>query len=191
MEQPRGDAPVGHAPAGDVPVDDMDVVALCGRYQAALLRVATGYVGSRALAEEVVQDAWLGALAGRHRFQARSSLKTWVFRILENRARSTARREARSVPVASLGDEPAGGTDTPEARLLLAELRRLAAHAISALPPRERAVLTLRAQGASAREVCDRLQISAANQRVTLHRARSKLLARLGPYLAAESGGRR
>jgi RNA polymerase sigma-70 factor (ECF subfamily) len=175
-----------------MPVDD--VVALHCRHQAALLRVAAGYVGSHALAEEVVQDTWLGAISGWHRFQARSSRKTWVFRILENTARSTARREARAVPVATVEDETRGGAapgwaDSPEARALLGELKGVLVRAISALPPREQAVLVLRAQGASSREICDRLQISDANQRVTLHRARSRLLARLGPYLG--TGGRR
>jgi RNA polymerase sigma-70 factor (ECF subfamily) len=196
MEQPLVDVRASDASGNDVPVTGVpvsgvpvtDVVALRRRYQPVLLRVAAGYVGSHALAEEVVQDTWLGAITGLPRFEARSSLKTWVFRILENVAKSTAKREARVVPVGSVEDDPdarpaAGRAETPETQLLLRELKGALAQAVAALPPRERAVLTLRAGGATAREVCDRLRISDANQRVALHRARSRLLTSLGPYL--------
>lgn len=189
-------------PPPDVVADDL--VALRRRHQAALLRTAARHVGNHALAEEVVQDTWSGAVAGLHRFEGRSSLKTWVFRILENVARTTARREARTVPLSSLGGDPAGGTapaedrpgrgaprpwdaprdEAPESQLLLDELRRLLARSIESLPPREQAVLTLRAlHGRSPEEVCQLLRISDANQRVTLHRARSRLLASVGAYL--------
>lgn len=184
------------------------VAALHRRYQPALLHVAAGYVGSRAVAEDVVQDTLLGAIVGLPRFDERSSLKTWVFRILENIAKTRAKREARTVPFSSIADytpgEPAGrplpagphhrpvpqGADhdsAPEGRLLYTELSHLMSRAIESLPPRERAVITLRAiEGYSPEEVCRCLRISDASQRAALHRARSKVRACLGPYLMME-----
>lgn len=195
-----------NAAAGAVAADA--VAALYRQYQLALLQVATGYVGSRAVAEDVVQDTLLGAIVGLADFDGRSSLRTWVFRILENIAKTRAKREARTVPFSSIADHapgrsaegplPAGlhhyrvpwGADhdiVPEGRLLLGELSRLARHAIESLPPRERDVITLRAiEGCSPEEVCRLLGISGASQRAALHRARSKIRACLSPYLLME-----
>jgi RNA polymerase sigma-70 factor, ECF subfamily len=184
------------------------------RYYSAMLRTAMVYVGSRALAEEVVQETWLAVLAGIHGFKGRSSLKTWIFRILINRARTCATREARVVPLSSLADSQAGagwgGTPYPadplerapagagpvfgagssgaasaEELLLSRELRERIEEAVAALPDRQREVIVLRdVEGWSASEVCNVLEISESNQRVLLHRARVKVRDLLAPYLA-------
>ena len=176
-----------------------------------MLRVAMMYISTRAVAEEVVQEAWLGVFAGLPRFEGRSSLKTWIFRILTNTAKTRGEREGRSVPFSSLaGDEddgepavaadrflgadhrwaghwastPRSPRDQPEERLLAGEVRDRIAAAIAALPPNQRAVITLRdVDGFGADEACDILGISEANQRVLLHRARAKVRAALESYL--------
>nr|MDQ6916174.1 sigma-70 family RNA polymerase sigma factor [Actinomycetota bacterium] len=180
------------------------------RHNATMLRVAAMYVRDRAVVEEVVQETWLAALAGLDGFQERSSLKTWIFRILANRARTRAVREARSLPFSALAaaeaedDEPAVDPDRfldprgpspwaappadwrtlPEERLLAAETLTLVAAAIDALPPAQREVIRLRdVEGWSAPEVADALEISAGNQRVLLHRARAKVRAALEDHL--------
>jgi RNA polymerase sigma-70 factor, ECF subfamily len=184
------------------------------RYYSAMLRTAMIYVGSRALAEEVVQETWLAVLAGIHGFKGRSSLKTWIFRILINRARTCGTREARVVPLSSLADSQAGagwggtpypadplerapaeagpmfgagssGAATAEELLLSRELRERIEEAVAALPDRQREVIVLRdIDGWSASEVCNVLEISESNQRVLLHRARVKVRDLLAPYLA-------
>src|SRR6185312_3556581 len=138
-------------------------------YGAGMLRVAQMYVSSRAVAEEVVQEAWLGVLKGIDRFEGRSSLKTWVFRIVANTAKTRGVREARSIPFSSLGDgesdatvsperflgdgerfpghwavPPASWAGMPETRLLATETMSVIRRAIDRLPPSQRAVLTLR-----------------------------------------------
>ena len=180
-----------------------------------MLRVAMMYVSSRAVAEEVVQEAWLGVFAGLDRFEGRSSLKTWVFRILTNTAKTRGEREGRSVPFSSLGgddgdDEPAVDADrflatdhrwaghwsssprnphdVPEERLLAGEARGRIAAAIEALPANQRAVITLRdVDGFDAEEACEILGVSEANQRVLLHRARAKVRAALEEYIDEEA----
>ncbi len=184
------------------------------RHYSAMLRTAMIYVGSRARAEEVVQETWLAVLAGIHGFKERSSLKTWIFRILINRARTCATREARVVPLSSLADsqEGAGWGGTPypadplerasadaepvfgaassaaataEDLLLAGELRERIEQAVTALPDKQREVIVLRdIDGWSASEVCNMLEISESNQRVLLHRARVKVRDLLAPYLA-------
>jgi RNA polymerase sigma-70 factor, ECF subfamily len=176
-----------------------------------LLRVALLYVSSRAVAEEVVQEAWLGLLTGLDRFEGRSSLKTWLFRILVNTAKTRGEREGRSVPFASLapdtdGDEPAveperfdatgrwaghwSSTpirfdDLPEERLLAAETRAVVEEAIAALPPNQRTVVSLRdIEGWSSEEVRNVLDVSETNQRVLLHRGRSAVRRALEKYLS-------
>ncbi len=180
---------------------------IVGRYQAPLLRLALTFVSDRAVAEEVVQDAWLGVLQGLRAFEGRSSLKTWIFRILINRAKSRGVREGRMLRFSSLTDphadpepavEPGRFTDagmwreppvpwadeTPEKLLLRAEVRQLIEEAIGELPPQQRVVLTLRdVTGLDAEEVCNVLEISETNQRVLLHRARSKVRRALERYL--------
>jgi RNA polymerase sigma-70 factor, ECF subfamily len=196
--------------------DEAAFLTLVRRYNPSLLRLARVYVGSQAVAEEVAQDAWLGVLQGIERFQARSSFKTWLFRILVNRAKTRGERERRSVPFSALGEggggdepfEPAvdparfrgpddavapfhwsqpprpWGGDSPEEQLLAAEMLGLIAQAIAALPPRQRAVITLRdVEGLSSEEVCNVLELSDTNQRVLLHRARSHVRAALERHL--------
>jgi RNA polymerase sigma-70 factor (ECF subfamily) len=183
-------------------------------HSSALLRVAMMYVSSRAVAEEVVQETWLGVLKGLDRFEGRSSLKTWIFRILANTARTRAVREQRSVPFSSLAggeEDPQGASvdpdrflpadhdrwpghwavgptpwPTPEEGLLSGETREVILSAIEALPPAQRSVITLRdIEGWPSDEVCDALELSEGNQRVLLHRARSKVRAALERYFGA------
>jgi RNA polymerase sigma-70 factor (ECF subfamily) len=171
-------------------------------YQGTLLRVAQMYVSSRSVAEEVVQETWLAVLNGIDRFEGRSSLKTWIFRILANRAKTRAQREGRTIPFSALGDsEPtvdpdrfdrgqwaALPTDWPEDRLLAEETLHVAEQAIETLPATQRAVITLRdVQGWSAEEVRNALELSETNQRVLLHRARSKVRGALEEYLTEDA----
>jgi RNA polymerase sigma-70 factor (ECF subfamily) len=184
--------------------DEAVYTELLRRWHPALLRVARMYVRDRATAEEVVQETWLAVLQGIDRFEGRSSLKTWVFRILTNRAKTRGGREARSVPFSALrGESEAGEPAVPEERFLGAEdpraphgwatpprswarvpEERLEARetidcirmAIADLPDAQRTVIALRdIDGWSAADVCDALEITDANQRVLLHRARSKV----------------
>ena len=188
--------------------DESAFGALVRRYQGSLLRLARGFVGSEAVAEEVVQETWLGVLQGIARFEGRSSFKTWLFRILVNRARTRGEREGRSVPFTDLPPEAAVPAErfhgpgapweghwaspprswgaSPEEQLLGAETLEQIARAIAALPPAQRTVITLRdVEGLDAAEVCNVLAISDTNQRVLLHRARSKVRAALERYLDA------
>lgn len=195
--------------------DEDAFAALIARYHSSLVRLASVFVGSNTVAEEVAQDTWLGVLQGIDRFEGRSSLKTWIFSILSNRAKTRGQRESRSVPFSTLGtfedspDEPsveperfrpvgerwAGGwvsfprswDDLPEECLLSRETRAHVRDAIAALPASQREVITLRdVEGWAADEVCNVLGISETNQRVLLHRARSKVRRALERYLAAE-----
>lgn len=173
--------------AGDEPA----FVELAEKYQGAMLSLARGYVPSRAVAEEAVQDAWLGVLRGIGRFEWRSTFRTWLFRIVVNRAVSAGIRERRSVPVDDM--EPvvdaarfdAGGTwrvppepwtDQAEDKVIAAKISARILIAIDDLPARQRQVVTLRdVNGLSSEEVCRALDISPANQRVLLHRGRGRL----------------
>lgn len=175
-------------------------------YGAGMLRVAQMYVSSRATAEEVVQEAWLAVLKGIDRFEGRSSLKTWLFRIVANTAKTRGVRESRSAPFSSFGDEatvsadrflglgerfpghwavpPASWAGLPDERLLATETMSLIRREIDRLPPAQRAVLTLRdLEGLSSDEVCNALDLTEANARVLLHRARAKVRAALEGYL--------
>ena len=181
--------------------DESAFTELVDTYHSSMVRLAQTFVSSRAVAEEVTQDTWLAVLKGIDRFEGRSSLKTWVFRILANRARSTGVREHRTTPVdvsaettvdrrrfdagGAWANPPAHWSDEVIDRLssgpLVAEVRA----AISELPESQRAVVTLRdLEGLSSKEVCDVLEISEANQRVLLHRGRSRIRARLEDDLA-------
>ncbi|HEX9372721.1 MAG TPA: sigma-70 family RNA polymerase sigma factor [Roseiflexaceae bacterium] len=191
--------------------DEAAFATLIDRYHASLLRLAMLYVPSRAVAEEVAQETWLGVLQGIGRFEGRSSLKTWIFRILTNRARTRGQREGRSVPFSALAGaaaepgEPAvdpdrflppehedagwwvsypqSWHDRPEERLLSQETQSVLRQAIDALPPSQREVITLRdLEGWASDEVCGALSVSEANQRVLLHRARSKVRRALEQY---------
>jgi RNA polymerase sigma-70 factor, ECF subfamily len=189
--------------------DEQAFRALVARHQAAMVSVATQFVASRAVAEEVVQDTWLAVLRGLDRFEGRSSLRTWIFRILANLARSRGVREHRSVPMDLLGDprpavpasrfRPEGDewpghwadpprrlAQLPEERLVERETVSVVASAIDGLVGSQRQVIVLRdVQGWSSGEVCDALGLSEGNQRVLLHRARSKVRAALERHLEA------
>src|SRR3954454_17558503 len=176
---------------------------LVREWSPSMLRLARMYVATQAVAEEVVQEAWLGVLQGIDRFEGRSSLKTWVFRILVNRAMTKGVREARSIPFAALAageasaDEPAVDPDRftrdgagpppprrwedqPEAALRSAETLEVVRAAVAELPPTQKAVITMRdLDGFDAEETRNALEISESNQRVLLHRARAKVRAAL------------
>jgi RNA polymerase sigma-70 factor (ECF subfamily) len=178
-----------------------DVVAC---YHPTMVRVAETYVPSRAVAEEVVQDTWIAVMRGLGGFERRSSLKTWMFRILANQARTRGERERRTVPMSSLAaeldDEPSVSperfrgppgrghwaepperwSDQPEARVLSGATFEVVAQTVMALPENQRRVIVLRdIEEWSSEEVCDLLDLSEVNQRVLLHRARSRVRAAL------------
>ncbi len=192
--------------------DEAVFSAVMEAYSGSLLRLAMSFVPSRAVAEEVVQETWMGVLEGIGRFEGRSSFKTWLFRILTNRAKTRGTRERRyesfGLPGAdSDGDDgpsledslfvtegsgkghwadpPQGWeADTPERALLSKECRLAIEEAISWLPDNQRKVITLRdVEGVSAEEICNILSISETNQRVLLHRARTKVRRVLDPYV--------
>jgi len=191
--------------------DEEAFMTLVDKYGPLMLRIALTPVRTRAVAEEVVQEAWLGVLQGLDRFEGRSSLKTWILRIVANRARTRGEREARSVPLSSLGpdageDEPAVDPDRfmpadhpmypggwsipphswarmPEEKLLAAESLQQVRAAIDKLPPRQQEVIVLRdVEGWEPEEVSQALGLTPGNQRVLLHRARSKVRADLEHY---------
>jgi RNA polymerase sigma-70 factor (ECF subfamily) len=192
--------------------DEAAFVTMVTSYHQTLLRIARLHVSSMAVAEEVVQETWLAVMTGIDRFDGRSSVKTWCVRILVNQAVSRGRREGRIVPFSALAaadGSPAGPPsvpadrfhdvehpvspylwsapprDWPEERLLGAEVRRLVAETVAGLPVAQRAVISLRdIEGWSASETCDALEISDANQRVLLHRARAAVRTALDGYLA-------
>jgi RNA polymerase sigma-70 factor (ECF subfamily) len=192
--------------------DEATFAELVRRYQTSLLRLAMVYVRNPTVAEEVVQETWLGVLRGLDRFEGRSSLKTWIFRILTNTAKTRAERERRTVPLSALtADEDAGNPavdpdrfldaghprwpghwasppqpwdEIPEGRLLAKETLATIDAAIEQLPPMQRQVITLRdVEGWSSGEVCELLELSEGNQRVLLHRARSQVRGALERYL--------
>lgn len=191
--------------------DEQAFERLVRAHSPAMLRLAVSIVGSRAVAEEVLQETWLAVVEGIDRFERRSLLTTWIFRILTNRAVTRARRERRSVPFSALvGDdaEPAVAADRflgpdarypghwasiperwherPEARLASKEILEVIAGEIAGLPSAQRAVITLRdVEGWGADEVCEALQISDGNQRVLLHRARARVRQALEDRLGA------
>ena len=196
--------------------DEAAFMSLVDMYQGPMARLARNYVPSRDVADEVVQETWVAVLRGLPRFEGRSSLKTWIFRILVNRAVSRGTRERRAVPFSALFDaatdpfEPAvdpgrfrGQDDRiphqwagppqpwdeiPEQRLESRETLGRVAAAIEALPPAQREVITMRdVDGFSSQEVCSVLGITDVNQRVLLHRARSKVRRALAEYLTGEA----
>jgi RNA polymerase sigma-70 factor, ECF subfamily len=178
-------------------------VLLVARHHTSMLRLARSFVSSGAIAEEVVQDTWLGVLRGIDGFAGRSTLQTWLLRILVNRARSTGVREHRSVPVADATPAvdqsrfdasgawrapPEHWVEESDERLLAEGLAERIHSTLGELPPRQREVVMLRdVDGLSGQEVCEVLSISEANQRVLLHRGRSHLRQ----SLEADLGGSR
>jgi RNA polymerase sigma-70 factor, ECF subfamily len=207
----------------DLPSDAELVARLRGRDEPAfalvldawsggMTRVARSIVSTHASADEVVQDAWLAVVQAIGTFEARSSLKTWVYRILVNTARRRAMREGRHVSwslVPGEDDTPTvdparfGGPGdrfpghwlafpapwpSPEQNMLAGEVQAQVEAALAALPERQRVVITLRdVEGYSSDEVCSILDISAANQRVLLHRARAFVRGRLEEYFVASA----
>jgi len=187
--------------------DERTFHELYQHYYSSMLRIATGFVRSREEAEEVIQETWLAVLAGIDRFQGRSSFKTWLFRILINRARSRARREARTVAFSALEPNPAAHddaaaasplpaepcvaappSDCPEQHVLDREVTRLLDAAVASLPAIQRRVISLRdIEGWNADEVCSALKLTDGNQRVLLHRARMHVRRQLHPYLHADA----
>ncbi len=185
--------------------DETTFSELVTAYHSSLLRLALTFVSTQAAAEEVVQDTWIGVLKGLKSFERRASLKTWIFRILVNRARTRGARDGRTVTFSALED-PGGDTEAltdrfsaqgrwihppamwqeqnPEELLLRRETVACLHDAIGSLPPNQRAVVTLRdIEGVEAQEVCNILGITETNQRVLLHRARTKVRARLENHL--------
>jgi RNA polymerase sigma-70 factor (ECF subfamily) len=191
--------------------DEAAYRTLFERHHGAMVRLARGFVPTQAVAEEVAQEAWLGVLRGLDRFEGRSSLRTWLFRIVVNRAKTRGERERRCIPFCDLaddearGDEPAvdpdrflgpdnlwaghwaaaprsfAGADDP---LLEAETMEVVRQAVAELPPAQRTVISLRdLEGWDPAEVCDLLGVSDGNQRVLLHRARAKVRAALERHL--------
>jgi RNA polymerase sigma-70 factor, ECF subfamily len=160
--------------------DEAAFLELVNRYGPMMLRVAQTYTRSRAVAEEVVQEAWLGVLSGIDRFEERSSLKTWLFRILTNRAKTRGERERRCVPFSSLaGDEEDEGPSVPADRFLGPDHPQWPGHWTAA--PRTWSAIP--DERLMARETLD---LSEGNQRVLLHRARSKVRLALEPCFDGE-----
>jgi RNA polymerase sigma-70 factor (ECF subfamily) len=196
--------------------DEGAFIDLVERYNGALLRLALSFVPSRAVAEEVVQETWLGVIQGIDRFEGRSSLRTWLFRILVNRAKTRGERERRTVPFSALADAEASSDEAlvdadrflppdhvwaghwaasprswagaPEERLFAKETTRVITDVIESLPEGQRAVISLRdIAGWSSEDVCEELGISEVNQRVLLHRGRTKVRNALERHF--EEGG--
>lgn len=185
--------------------DETAFSELVAAHHASLLRLALTFVSDRGAAEEVVQDTWLGVIKGLKTFEKRASLKTWIFRILVNRARSRGARDRRTVTFSALQDPENGDADlldrfsaegrwaqppslwqeqNPEDLLLRAETVQCLENAIENLPPAQQAVVTLRdVEGIEAQDVCNILAISETNQRVLLHRARTKVRTALDRHL--------
>lgn len=181
---------VGRLQAGD----EAAFVALVDRYHTPMVSLAMNFVPTRAVAEEVVQDTWLGVVRGIHRFEGRSSLKTWLFRILVNRARTAGQRErrfpgpepgawpavhpSRFGPDGTWRDPPVEWVDEVEERLTAHQTVEGLPVMLSQLPATQRQVVVLRdVEGLSAAEVCQILGITDGSQRVLLHRGRSRLRA--------------
>jgi RNA polymerase sigma-70 factor, ECF subfamily len=192
--------------------DEQAFSSLVESYHPALVRVAQTFVRDRTAAEEVAQEAWMGVIRGIDRFRGDSSLKTWIFRILTNRAKSYAARTPRAIPFSALppadnepsvdperflGEDhpvwpghwaspPASWDSLPEERLLAGETLDCIKDAIAALPETQQQVVTLRdVEGWGSDEVCDLLQLTETNQRVLLHRGRSKIRTALETYFAS------
>jgi RNA polymerase sigma-70 factor (ECF subfamily) len=189
--------------------DDAVFAALVDAWSPGLMRVARMHVRDRQVAEEVVQETWIAVLRGIDRFEGRSSLRTWVYRIAMNTAKTRAQREARSIPfsAAARADEPSVDPDrflsgdhraaggwalgptewpTPEEELLSGETREVIMRAIDELPESQRAVITMRdVEGLASEEVAEILEITEGNERVLLHRARSKVRRAIERHLGA------
>ncbi|MEV5410224.1 sigma-70 family RNA polymerase sigma factor [Thermopolyspora sp. NPDC052614] len=207
MRLPPDDDVIAALRAGD----EAMFAALLDTWSRGMLRVARTYVSTPESAEEVVQDTWLAVIGAIDSFEGRSSLKTWIFRILVNTARKRGARESRTVPWSSAFErdgDPDGGRAAsaraydafapflagrataraaPEGEVLASEVREQIALALADLPVRQRSVIVLRdVEGCTSEEVCDILEITPANQRVLLHRARTAVRARLEDYFETQ-----
>jgi RNA polymerase sigma-70 factor (ECF subfamily) len=216
----RGSSPEPTRPAEGGRTDDADLVealregdeaayrALVDRYPAALLRLASMYVSNPEVAADVVQETWIGVLQGIDRFEERSSLKTWICRILVNKAKTAAQREGRTITFSDLGDDelapavdperfhdqgpnrgqwsiPPREWDRPEERLLSKETRAVVERAIAGLPTNQRFTITMRdIEDLSSAHTSSVLGISEGNQRVLLHRARTRVRSVLEAYFS-------
>ncbi|TWD84301.1 RNA polymerase sigma-70 factor (ECF subfamily) [Kribbella amoyensis] len=190
--------------------DDKTFALVLDRWSGGLLRLARSFVSTEASAAEVVQETWVAVIEGLDRFEGRSSLKTWVYRILTNTAKRRGLREHRVVPMSSVDDSgptvdpsrfrPAGDPfpghwwdfpplwPTPEQGMLRHEVQAQLRTALGELPERQRLVITLRdVEGYGSEEVCALLDITAANQRVLLHRARAFVRGKLEEYYTQEA----
>jgi RNA polymerase sigma-70 factor (ECF subfamily) len=187
--------------------DDAMFARVLDAWSSSMLRLARSFVSTHASAEEVVQDTWLAVLKGLHGFEGRAAFRTWVYRILVSTAKKRGVREQRSVPWSSVAADgptvdpswfrgpedpyPGGWREfpaawaSPEEAALSGEIHTVLAGILDELPARQRAVLSLRdVSGHTAQEVCDLLDVTPANQRVLLHRARAAVRERLAGYLA-------
>ena len=190
--------------------DEEAFMTVVRRYNGLMLRVALGHVRTQAVAEEVVQETWCAVLSGIDRFEGRAALKTWIMRILTNRAKTRGQREARCIPFSAVAENepdepavdpgrflpadhprypnhwaaaPAEWSQTPDERLLAAETREHIRAAIASLPARQQLVISLRdVEGWSPEEVCELMDLTENNQRVLLHRARSHVRGELERY---------
>jgi RNA polymerase sigma-70 factor, ECF subfamily len=187
--------------------DEQTFADLVDGWSGWMLRLARSHVPTQSAAEEVVQETWLAVLQGLDGFRGEASLRTWVYRILQNQAKRRGVRERRTVPFASLTPDDDGPTvdperfqgpaelhpggwrrfpdEWPEHAALSREVHEVVATALTDLPERQRVVVALRdLDGHSADEVCDLLGITVGNQRVLLHRGRAVVRARLETYFA-------
>ena len=188
---------------------------LVDKYHLSLVRLATLFVNDQAVAEDVVQETWIGVLRGIDRFEGRSTLKTWIYRILTNTAKTRAQREHRSIPFSAFGDadepiepsvnpdrflpltdpqwprhwliEPSAWSNIPEDLFVSKETQAVIRRTIDRLPATQREVITRRdIEGWSSEETCNVLEISETNQRVLLHRARAKVRQALEQYFRGD-----
>jgi RNA polymerase sigma-70 factor, ECF subfamily len=178
--------------------DEHAFIKLVHEHTPGMRRLALSFVRSHAVADEVVQESWLGVLRGIDRFEGRATLRTWIYRIVANVARTRGAREARSVPLSSFDDPETGASVDPERfiadghwaapiepwqAVLETEAREVIDRAIAQLPEQQRLVIELRdVQGWSADEVRNVLELSETNERVLLHRARTKVRMALERY---------
>ncbi len=196
--------------------DEAAFQLLVDRYHAGMVRLAMAFVANRAAAEDVAQEAWLGVLRGLPTFEGRSSLRTWIYRIVINRAKTRGLRDGRTISFTDLGQTSVETEDTndsseyfiapgqaraghwsssphsweelPEERALSLEVRNIVHEEIANLPESQRTVISLRdLEGWSSPEVCNVLGLSETNQRVLLHRARTRIRHRLERYLTSDS----
>ncbi len=192
--------------------DESAFTHMVDTHHGAMFRLAMVFTKDRGAAEEVTQETWLAVVDGLSRFESRSSLKTWLFNILVNKARTRAKRDARMVATAdfseaaitgqrSVDDARFGGpknhwvhpplewTVSPEDHLMTRQLAQVIKDAIEALPANQRVVVTLRdIEGMSARQTCDLLELSDGNLRVLLHRGRAALRAAVESYFTGDEG---